>query len=243
LSNIECFLFEHQGVIRRSLRRFSLAYDCTARPGLPRYHDAKVWLEDKPRVWEEIKLPKGITPDEIEAFRARWQAMIKTHGTDSAAEAVSPDSEYIRWQRDNPHKRPPEWPEHCTCGYCFSETDHRQIFNDPLYTCEATAVTVPYSELPVGAMWHAGGSYWEDAWRGPDGKILHVKTPGGPWNIDSRASNCTLPDDNEHRCWVRHGDAPRVTVDKAGLTCGAGAGSILAGDYHGFLQNGFLVGA
>jgi hypothetical protein len=47
-----------------------------------------------------------------------------------------------------------------------------------------------------------------------------------------------MPDDGEHRCWVRHGEPPRITVDKNGPTCQAGAGSILAGDYHGFLRDG-----
>jgi hypothetical protein len=66
-------------------------------------------------------------------------------------------------------------------------------------------------------------------------------TPGGEWIIDSRASNCTMPEDTEHRCWVRHGEAPDFHVDKNGKTCNAGAGSIKCGSYHGFLQNGFLT--
>jgi len=56
--------------------------------------------------------------------------------------------------------------------------------------------------------------------------------------IDSRASNCTLPDDNVHKCWVRHGEAPNFTVDKNGATCAAGAGSIQTSNWHGFLRNG-----
>ena len=75
-----------------------------------------------------------------------------------------------------------------------------------------------------------------------DGPQLVVILPNRqPWNIDSRASNCTMPYDYEHRCWVRHGEPPNVTVDKNGLTCAAGAGSIQSGDYHGFLQNGVLT--
>lgn len=34
-----------------------------------------------------------------------------------------------------------------------------------------------------------------------------------------------------------------ITVDKNGTTCAAGAGSISAGPYHGFLRNGQLVDA
>jgi hypothetical protein len=50
-----------------------------------------------------------------------------------------------------------------------------------------------------------------------------------------------MPNDRLHRCWVRHGDAPELTVDKNGKTCGAGGGSIVSGSYHGFLRNGFLT--
>lgn len=84
--------------------------------------------------------------------------------------------------------------------------------------------------------------WYPDDWKGPDGRSIEVICPNGKyWAIDSRASNCTLPEDTVHRCWVRHGEPPELTVDKNGVTCQAGAGSILAGDYHGFLQNGWLT--
>jgi hypothetical protein len=102
----------------------------------------------------------------------------------------------------------------------------------------------PHDELrdaPPGASWDA---WWmPDYWRGPDGIALMVKCPNGhEWHVDSQASNCTRKG-QPHECWVRHGD-PRqanVTVDKHGDTCAAGAGSIVAGDYHGFLQAGILT--
>lgn len=73
------------------------------------------------------------------------------------------------------------------------------------------------------------------------GPNLYVVLPGGiTWNVDSRATNCGRPEDDEHHCWVRHGDPPNVSVDKDGGTCEAGGGSIAAGDYHGFLTNGEL---
>ena len=88
-----------------------------------------------------------------------------------------------------------------------------------------------------GAMWFEETAW--DGWTGPDGKALYVVCPNKHvWCIDSRASNCTKSADDEHRCWIRHGTPPNVTVDKAGLTCAAGAGSIQCGDYHGFLRNG-----
>lgn len=82
-------------------------------------------------------------------------------------------------------------------------------------------------------------------WENCDGEHLVVVLPNGRhWHVDQRASNCTRPDEKTHRCWVRHGDPGKgepVHVDKAGNTCAAGAGSILAGDYHGFLHHGVLA--
>lgn len=103
-------------------------------------------------------------------------------------------------------------------------------------------------DAPPGAMWYADWYmndetpprsmfHWDNQMTPP----LIVKTPGGDWDVDSRASNCTLPQDRTHRCWCRHGEVPRITVDKNGHTCGAGAGSIVCGDYHGFLRDGFLT--
>lgn len=116
-----------------------------------------------------------------------------------------------------------------------------------LYRRADTGEEMTLSEAPAGAMWDAHwygrdkkGGPW-GAGRGTDGLWLVVKTPGGEWLPDMRASNCTMPDDNEHRCWVRHGAPPEVTVDKNGLTCGAGAGSIGIGSYHGFLRAGCLT--
>jgi len=63
------------------------------------------------------------------------------------------------------------------------------------------------------------------------------------WTVTGRASNCAMPDDRHHRCWVLHGDPERpetMHVDKEGPTCKAGAGSIAVPGYHGFLDHGAL---
>lgn len=70
---------------------------------------------------------------------------------------------------------------------------------------------------------------------------LCVRTPGGDWLLDQRASNCGKPDDSTHRCWVRHGTAPAITVDKNGDTCTAGGGGIVFTNWCGFLRDGYLV--
>lgn len=136
----------------------------------------------------------------------------------------------------------PRWPRTCEkCDYAFVDGDIRQVFVDRVYVGPDGA---KYSlrKLPPGALWWA--EWLEDLdgwWKGPDGRVLMAKTPGGEWCIDSRASNCTMPDDDEHRCWIRHGTPPEIHVDKNGKTCQAGAGSIISGNYHGFLHNGYFT--
>lgn len=141
------------------------------------------------------------------------------------------------------------------CGKTMTAPE-RQIFCDEIMvvrTGERTGQTFVRRELPVGAMFNI--DYYNDIpdWCGRDGIALNVITPGGEWHCDGRANNCTLPDDHEHRCWVRSGD-PRtgyVHVDKDSTvqrTCAAGAGSIWINkdgprDWHGFLHRGYLCDA
>lgn len=98
------------------------------------------------------------------------------------------------------------------------------------------------NELPSGAMWFA--DWYDNAYCVPQlAHVLVVKTPGGDWIVDSQSSNCTMPDDRKqekHHCWIIEGNLPNITVSKNGVTCRAGAGSILCGSYHGFLRNGYL---
>lgn len=156
---------------------------------------------------------------------------------------------YLAEQPPVPHDDP-AWPGGCRCGYEFTDDDPWQDWQREIYqrdtgdrhtigSVSAATVGGP-PPAPPGAMWDA---WW--SWRtGADGIALTVRCPNGhDWSVDERASNCTLPADDVHRCWVRHGD-PRtepVTVDKNGVTCSAGAGSILAGGYHGFLSAGVLT--
>jgi hypothetical protein len=149
---------------------------------------------------------------------------------------------------EQPHDDP-RWPVVCdSCGQIFPDGAVWQTNADPLYRGCPDGKLYTLRDVPPGAMWDA--SWYRGAgvtyrwWTGDDGISLVVKLPNGHhWMPDSRCSNCTLPEDNVHRCWVRHGDPKlaNLTVDKNGVTCAAGAGSILAGDYHGFLQNGVLT--
>lgn len=143
------------------------------------------------------------------------------------------------WPHDDPR-----WPKKCAhCGYQFKDDDNWQLFHDALYRRIDTGEILPWKEMPVGAVRELTWLHDRDEWVGPDGRSLACKTPGGEWYIDSRAKNCTLPDDKVHKCWVRHGKPEDGTlhVDKNGVTCAAGAGSIMAGNYHGFLHHGHLT--
>lgn len=110
---------------------------------------------------------------------------------------------------------------------------------------------VPVYDTPSGKL-EPGCLYWVDVYQRSDGSgcWLHGKEhcdgrhlsamlpTGETWDIDGRANNCPLPQDNAHRCWVRHGTPPNVHVDKNGHTCAAGGGSIMTARYHGFLHHG-----
>lgn len=117
------------------------------------------------------------------------------------------------------------------------DADHRSM--SPLYRLPDGSECTS-RDLPPGAVYRA--DWLEPEHAGPDGMAINTVTPDKfHWSLDLRASNCTLPDDKEHRCWCRHGD-PRIPgqlhVDKIGLTCKAGGGSIQTPNYHGMLQNG-----
>ena len=167
-------------------------------------------------------------------------AMIQIEDSDVV---YSEDGKYSRSIDVDKFGRKGEFPETCACGYEFKEEDKWQVHTKPQYIREDKANEEKYHlwQPPVGAMWDAYWLHDMPSYCGADGKALHVMTPCGEWNIDSRASNCTRPEDSVHKCWVRHGVPPNITVDKNGDTCSAGAGSIQIKEYHGFLRNGELT--
>ena len=211
MSPINCFLMEDAHQLRRWLRRF-VSGDRGSCPHGHGYHNAMVLLDEVP-----------------------------------ATETT------LEWPRDDSR-----WPTKCECGYEFTPADEWQLFRKSLWRAPHGLTTI--EDAPVGAMFYAD---WVD-WRvGPDGKVLHVIVPPHHvWNIDGTASNCDSPcarcgvpyhahrqgecrtyEDSQpdHRCWVRHGTPPAITVDKSGKTCNAGGGSISVPGWHGFLRAGQLV--
>lgn len=111
----------------------------------------------------------------------------------------------------------------------------------------STGEVVETPALPYAACYATHDPY--DGYRkGPDGLSIIIICPceryagqKSTWVVDGKCSNCTLPGDKEHYCWVRHGTVgDRLTVNKDGHTCAAGGGSILMDGFHGMLTDGVL---
>ncbi len=211
-SVVQCFLLERTDLVRQVLRRYRSRQGSPActTPGGHGYHNAEAHIGDQPQ-----HLCPGWTKKDG-----------AVHGD------VYPHGD-------------PDWPKRCGCGYIFQPDDEWQYNPFRLFRRadrpEDVSAFTTLRDSPPGAIWRA--TWMEDRkdFCGSDGRSYMVRLPNGrDWMIDARANNCTLPNDRMHKCWCRHGDAPKFTVDKDGHTCAAGAGSIQAGDYHGFLVDGQL---
>lgn len=206
---VQCYWLEPIRQARLSLRCYSSANGCPLVPGEYNYHNAHTSLFDV-----------------VETFEFNEAAGRKLYEYEGPHERADVSPKY-------------QWPTHCGCGYEFIETDSRQVFSETLYKRSDTGAILTQREFGPGAMWNA--EYLNDnEWlRGPDGMSLSVICPNGrEWLVDGPCSNCTKPEDKIHKCWCRSGAVPNITVDKNCNSCDAGAGSIQAGDYHGFLVNG-----
>jgi hypothetical protein len=169
------------------------------------------------------------------------------HNAETPDGDVSCRLEYIEryqgrfWVYSEPPEPPHDdsrWPTACACGYTFTADDAFQVFHDTIYRrVDGTNERILLRDNPPGAMYY---SEWHMCHHEPrcEKHLFAICPDGRTWEIDGRCSNCGSPNDRTHRCWVRHGEPPMITVDKAGVTCNAGAGSIATGTYHGSLQNG-----
>lgn len=144
-------------------------------------------------------------------------------------------------RHDWPHDDP-RWPTHCECGYQFVDSDEWQVNTNRFYRSQDGTVDTPIRKAPPGAMWFS--PFYDQLFVPQLEHCLVVMLPGGDhWIVDSQANNCTMQEDRrqeKHHCWVIRGTPPNLTVDKSAPTCAAGAGSIAAPGYHGFLRNGYL---
>lgn len=165
----------------------------------------------------------------------QWETRDYRHPWDGACETCA---QSIPWDAKEP----------CDCGN-DNCPDYRPVVR--WAAGERSVFDTPSGDVGPGDMFYADWNLPTEtrkhycaipAWSNCDGRHLIVVLPNGHhWDIDSRASNCTMREDTTHRCWIRTGEPPNVTAGKSGHTCTAGAGSILSGDYHGFLTDGVLT--
>lgn len=146
-------------------------------------------------------------------------------------------SEELPWA---PWDDPAIWPK--ACEYCGAAVPEGK---GPTSGSKQPIWSSGQGRPQPGDMWWEPGHFkhpfhWDNE-TDPRGHLMVICPNGIQWDIDSRARNCTMKEDRTHRCWVRQGEPPNITVGKGGFTCSAGAGSIQAGDYHGFLRNGEFV--
>lgn len=225
---VKCFFLEETDRAKLGLRRYHSSAGGDKCPLPHGYHDTLVYIG-------ETRAEKS---DADEYGHRHW---------------VYPEKQDV--PRDDPR-----WPTHCACGYEFAATDEWQVWTEAIYRRTDTGADTTLRDAEPGAMWNA---WWMGRhFGGEDERSIVVKLPNGnDWQIDGIASNCDAPcldcgqpmsahlgqsptiacrklNPRPHKCWVRHGEPPNLTVDKNGNTCGAGAGSILSGSYHGFLRNG-----
>jgi hypothetical protein len=142
----------------------------------------------------------------------------------------------------------PRWPTQCDhCDYRFSEDDHWQVDQDPIYQTE-DGRQMSLSEAPPGALWEA--SWWERARvNGGTGPAWVVRLPNGlDFEPGMGATNCSRRGE-DHDCWCVHGEAPKLTINNDPVpgrtTCPDGGGSIWSAkgsdkDWHGFVTDGEL---
>ena len=179
-------------------------------------------------------------------LRVYWGEGCKSYGCHNAMIPLIDSDKKEDWNLGGKPEDYPKgmWPVKCDhCGAEVSKDTNYQIHRARLYDNET-------GEPQPGDMFWAPW-YHEPEWKhfyckwdncnDQLGHLIVILPNGDKWDTDGRASNCTMPEDRLHRCWVKHGEPPNVTVDKNGNTCQAGAGSILSGDYHGFLHNGELT--
>lgn len=218
-SRVQTFFLEPTDRVELRLRRYS-GGPAIVCPGSPfKYHNADTPLGQAAAIW---------------VARESWEQP----GLDVRPEFFPHDD--------------PRWPTVCAgCPYQFAENDPWQVCQDLIYRRRDTGAEVTLRNAPWGATWYSDWMLCKNSnrWRGPDGHSLTVRVPGPgnghDWCPDGTCSNCTMPDDTEHRCWCRSGNPPdaNVTVNKDGRTCGAGGGSILTPHWHGFLRDGILIKA
>jgi hypothetical protein len=233
--NHPCFLIEPTGHMKVSLRRY-LSEDRVKCPGPMGYHNAQ----------NDI----GILPELLDADGHREHISPHRYAEDPRWPTKCAACNYVFGVEDE--------------RQVFTESIYRRSDNG----METTLRDAPVGAI-WNASWLAGPAMWTGP---DKQALMCRLPGGHDWHIDGRCSNCDSPcqhcgkphylhnaasrvpgqpnaanctnyeDAHPHKCWVRTGTPPKLTVGKGrpGESCSAGAGSILVAGWHGYLRNGVL---
>jgi hypothetical protein len=239
MSEVACFYLEPTFRARRGLRRYvSGAYpDIPPCPTRFKYHNALVWIDEiaAPIGADGIvQYAEGVT--RVEPFLAdpRWpSACACGYVFDERAEfQIFTDQIYRRTDTGELTTLRDAGPGAIWNAAWLSDWSH---YRGP----DGRSLVV---RLPNGHDWQIDGIASNcDAPCQDCGRPMHLHFA----DTETRKANaieCRKLNPRPHKCWIRHGEpgTPSFHVDKNGVTCNAGAGSILAGNYHGFLHHGHL---
>jgi hypothetical protein len=147
----------------------------------------------------------------------------------------------------------PRWPT--VCEHCGTPIPMDLVKDGKVTLERGTSRQRRFNTL--SARPEPGDAWWRDLaaegdhqycpgrWSNCNGRHLFLCLPDGRhWDVMGRASNCDKKEDRLHRCWVLEGDPAKdkiVSVNKRGLTCGAGMGSFVSDHWHGFLTNSVFI--
>lgn len=249
--NVQTFFCEPTGLVRGWLRRYVSGSKCP-HPANHGYHNAeRLVINEAPALFEATEE----TFKHFSKTDRRWPQTCECGYVfnDDCSWQYMTRKIYRRLDTGQTFVMRPPFGEQAPLGAMWDANwDNEDPSLDRRIGADRIALQVM---IPYGHVWT------------PDARASNCTSPCKHCGVEyqfHKTPNCSNPGDGrewtrgqyqdsvpEHRCWVRHGD-PRtgvVHVDKNGLTCRAGAGSILfkgnpargVPDYHGFLHHGKLT--
>jgi hypothetical protein len=232
--NYNCFLIEPSGRQKILLRRY-VSSDQGKCPGLFGYHNAETPVGEA----AEKKRPDGLVDSIPVSFYAddpRWPARCGCGYEFKLADEFQVFTETIYRRADTGEEMILRTAPPGAMWNAWWMRDCAQWVGP-----DGQALMV---KMPGGHEWHIDGPASNcDSLCKKCGKPSYAHNQPSPLPDQPNLANCPgYEDAHPHKCWVRTGVAPQLTVGKGapGESCGAGAGSIVVPGWHGFLRNGVL---
>jgi hypothetical protein len=235
--SIPCFFLERTDRANAYLRRYVSAESAPKCPGKFSYHNAQAFIGELPMTRDANGYLESISPDKY-ADDPRWPAKCEACGYEFGL------MDEFQVFREEIYRRVDNGAE-----MTLREAPAGAIWN-AFWLADAPCWRGPdgmalICRLPGMIDWHIDGVASNcDSPCKNCGKPMFLHNTKSQIEGQPNAANCREYEDaHPHKCWIRSGTPPNVSVGKgtAGQSCGAGAGSIAVPGWHGFLRNGALV--